>query len=83
MRVALLLLLAGCASPAILGGPTPENTSHLCADGLRCPNYLDCPSLAGGNCEQGSGIPEAARKADAGSHCRMTMMGIVCLDERL
>jgi hypothetical protein len=79
----MLAVVASCHSPAILGGATTDTTTHLCPDGLRCANYLDCPSLAGGDCEAPVDEPPAMREADAGQHCRMTMMGLVCLDERM
>ena len=81
--VATIAMSICCHAPAILGGPTPATTSHVCDDGASCPNGYDCPPLAGGNCEAPVDAPPAMREADAGSHCRMTMMGLVCLDERL
>ena len=42
-----------CTAPAILGGPTPETTSHVCDTGGSCPNGYDCPPYANptGPCE--------------------------------
>lgn len=75
---ALGLAIASCHSPAILGGPSPANTTHMCQDGLPCPNWLSCPPLAGGDCEAPVDAPPAMREADAGQHCRVTMLGEVC-----
>ena len=54
--LAIALLAAGCASPAVLGGPTPDTTSHPCMEGsaqASCPNGYDCPPpfVQGGRCE--------------------------------
>lgn len=76
------LAIASCHSPSILGGPTQDTTTHLCDDGLRCPNYLDCPPLEGGDCEAPVDAP-AMRKADAGPPCRVTMFGTICQDGRM
>jgi hypothetical protein len=52
----VVLALAGCASPGILGGPTEDTTTVLCPDGTRCPlAYPSCPPPGsrqyGGRCE--------------------------------
>lgn len=56
----VVLALAGCASPGILGGPTQDNTTRVCPDGTRCENWQDCPNYSTpGRCEMpGGGIVE-------------------------
>jgi hypothetical protein len=48
-----VLVLTGCAAPAILGGATPATTSHPCPGRPPCPNAYDCPPYANptGPCE--------------------------------
>lgn len=55
----LIIALVGCASPPILGGPTPATTSHPCLGGGSCPNGWSCPPLSNptGLCEAPLGLP--------------------------
>ena len=44
IQFGLAVFFGACASPQILGGPTPATTTHTCQDGTVCPNGYDCPA---------------------------------------